>query len=396
MTKTIEEINERIRRREAVVVTAEEMTGLVAREGVRGAARRVDVVTTGTFGAMCSSGALLNVGHASPRIKIRRAWLNGVPVQSGLAAVDLFLGATQPAETGGQPEGRPVRYRYGGGHVISDLVRGRAIHLRAEGYGTDCYPRRNWERVIDLASLPQATLLNARNAYQNYNVAVNAGRERTIYTYMGVLPPSLAEATYSSAGQLSPLLNDPYYRTIGIGTRIFLGGGIGYVCFHGTQHAPEVPRNQRGIPLGGAGTLAVIGDLKGMDPCFLRGLSLFGYGVSLAVGIGVPIPILDEEMAAFTSVSDADITAPVVDYSRDYPEGEGEPLTHVSYAELRSGAIRIGGRDVRTRALSSYPMARRIAETLQEWIRSGRFLLTRPAAPLPGSDHPGSGAVGSR
>ncbi len=396
MTKTYEEINERIRRREAVVVTAEEMIGLVAREGVSEAARRVDVVTTGTFGAMCSSGALLNVGHASPRIKIRRAWLNGVPVQSGLAAVDLYVGATQPAEAGGQPERAPVRYRYGGGHVIYDLVRGRTVHLRAEGYGTDCYPRRELESVIDLGSLPQATLLNPRNAYQNYNVAVNAGRGRILHTYMGVLPPDLAEATYSSAGQLSPLLNDPYYRTIGIGTRIFLGGGVGYVCFHGTQHAPQVPRNTRGIPLGGAGTLAVIGDLKGMDPRFLRGLSLIGYGVSLAVGIGVPIPILDEEMAWFTAVTDADITAPVVDYSGDYPEGKGAPLAHVSYAQLRSGSIRIGGREVRTRALSSYPMARRIAETLREWIRSGRFLLTRPAAPLPGFDHPDGGAIGSR
>ena len=54
--------------------------------------------------------------------------------------------------------------------------------------------------------------------------------------------------------------------------------------------------------------------------------SLYGYGSSLNVGIGVPIPILDAEMARFTAVADADITAPIVDYSRNYPYSEGAPL----------------------------------------------------------------------
>ena len=81
----------------------------------------------------------------------------------------------------------------------------------------------------------------------NYNVAINLS-DRTIYTYMGVLRPNLGNANYCSAGQLSPLLNDPLYKTIGIGTRIFLGGGIGYVTWQGTQHNPGLPRTEGGVP----------------------------------------------------------------------------------------------------------------------------------------------------
>ena len=235
-----------------------------------------------------------------------------------------------------------------------------------------------------MQDLPYASLLNPRNCYQNYNVAVNATARRPIYTYMGVLKPRLANANYCSAGQLSPLLNDPYYRTIGVGTRIFLGGGVGQVYAPGTQHSPDVPRTAGGVPRGGSGTLAVTGDLKQMKAQFLRAASIRGYGVSLAVGIGVPIPILDEEMARFTGVSDRDLVAPVVDYSRNYPYNEGQPLAEVSYAQLRSGTIEVQGQKIRTASLSSYAQARAIAGVLKGWIEEGTFLLSRPVDLLPG------------
>jgi uncharacterized protein (DUF39 family) len=123
--------------------------------------------------------------------------------------------------------------------------------------------------------------------------------DRTIYTYMGVLRPDMANATYSTSGQLSPLFNDPYFRTIGIGTRIFLGGAQGFVVGPGTQHNPDATRGENGVPMEGAGTLATTGDLKKMDSKWLMGASILGYGVSLYVGIGVPIPILNEEMARY-------------------------------------------------------------------------------------------------
>jgi uncharacterized protein (DUF39 family) len=390
MAKTYDEINERIRARKAVVVTAEEMIGIVGEKGASRAADEVDVVTTGTFGPMCSSGAVLNAGHTTPRMKMTRAWLNGVMAYCGIAAIDMYVGATEVREDDPLNSVYPGEFRYGGGHVIEDLVAGRDVLLRAEAYGTDCYPRREIETLINLGDLNHATLLNPRNCYQNYNVAVNATRRKPIYTYLGVLRPRMANANYCSAGQLSPLINDPEYRTIGVGTRIFLGGGVGTVYDRGTQHDPSGPRDPNGVPRGGAGTLAVTGDMRSMSTDYLRGVSITGYGVSLAVGIGIPIPILDEDMARATAVRDEDIHAPVVDYGESYPNNSGEPLAWVSYAELRSGRIRIGDRQVRTASLSSYAKARQIAEELARWIREGRFLLGRPVEPLPG---PASGAT---
>ena len=371
-------------------MTAEEIIGIVKERGAKKAAAEIDVVTTATFGPMCSSGALFNTGHTKPRMNYKQAWMNGVPAYCGIAAVDLYLGATAIPDDDPANKVFPGAFSYGGGHVIEDLVAGKDVLFEATSYGTQCYPRRELATKIALRDFASATLLNPRNAYQNYNVAVNARGKRPIYTYLGILRPNMGNATYCSAGQLSPLLNDPHYRTIGIGTRIFLGGGTGHVIWHGTQHNPGVARNDRGVPTGGAGTLAVMGDLKGMSPKFIRGVSMTGYGVSLAVGIGVPIPMLDEEIARACAVTDADIVAPVVDYSEDYPNLTGEPLAFVSYAELRSGRITVKGKSVETAGLSSLPMAREIAALLKKRIAAGTFLLAQPAELLPGA---GSGVA---
>ncbi len=385
MTKTIQEINEKIAKGKVVVVTAEEVIGIVEKKGVAKAAQEIDVVTTGTFGPMCSSGAFLNVGHSKPRIKFGggKLYLNDVPAYAGLAAVDLYIGASALPDDDPRNRSHPGDFKYGGGHVIEDLVAGKDILLVATAYGTDCYPRKKIETSINISNINEATLFNPRNAYQNYNVAVNMGN-RTIYTYMGVLKSRAGNANFSSAGQLSPLLNDPYYKTIGIGTKIFLGGGIGYVAWHGTQHSPNALRGENGVPKRGAGTLAVIGDLKQMKPQWLVGTSFIGYGTTLTVGIGVPIPILSEEMLRYTAVKDSDIFAPIVDYSKPYPEREPDILGEVTYAELKSGHIKLLGKDVPTASLSSYFKAVEIASTLKDWISRGRFLLTQPVAPLPG------------
>jgi len=385
--KTYAEINDRIRRGKAVVLTAEEMIDLVEEKGAVQAAREVDVVTTGTFGPMCSSGVFLNFGHSSPRIRAHRVWLNNVPAYTGIAAVDAYLGATEVPEDDPLNKVFPGAFQYGGGHVIHDLVAGKEIQLRATSYGTDCYPRKELVKKITLKSLPQAFLFNPRNGYQNYNCAVNLS-DRTIYTYMGILRPHGANANYCSAGQLSPLLNDPYFRTIGVGTRIFLGGGEGYVTFYGTQHNPAPKRNARGLPLGPAGTLAVIGDLKQMKPEWLVGASFQGYGASLYVGLGIPIPILDEEMAVFTAVRDEDIVTQIVDYSHDYPFATGQTLGEVRYSDLKSGKILFRGKEIPTAPLSSYPKALEIAETLKGWIQAGKFLLGEPQWLLPPGGRP--------
>jgi uncharacterized protein (DUF39 family) len=238
------------------------------------------------------------------------------------------------------------------------------------------------EKEITLRKLPQAILCNPRNGYQNYNCAVNL-TNKTIYTYMGALKPKAGNANYCSAGQLSPLFNDPYYKTIGLGTRIFLGGGEGYVTWYGTQHKPSVKRTKKGVPLTPAGTLWVMGDLKKMSPNWLVGVSLQGYGCSLAVGLGIPIPILNEEIVQYTAISDEDLFTQIVDYGYDYWNGISKSYGQVSYAELKSGFINLKGKKVQTVPLSSIVKAREISEILKDWISLGKFILGEPQFTLP-------------
>jgi len=389
MAKTIKEINEKIRNGKAVVVTAEEIIDIVAEKGVKAAAKEVDVVTTGTFGPMCSSSAYFNFGHTKPRIKIGggTCTMNNVPAYTGLAAVDVIMGATACQDDDPKNSVFPGAFAYGGAHVIEDLVAGKSVTLKSKAYGTDCYPRKELHTEIKLKDMNEAVLFNPRNCYQNYNVAVNLS-DKVIYTYMGTLRPRLANANYCSAGQLSPLMNDPCYKTIGIGTRIFLGGGEGYVVWQGTQHNPNVKRGENDVPQVPCGTLAVMGDLKTMSSEFLRGASFTGYGVSLAVGIGVPIPVLNEEILKYTAVKDEDIVAQVVDYSDSYPNVKPGSLAEVTYAELKTGTITVQGKQVVTGAMSSYSKAKKIAGLLKERILDKNFYLTEAVSPIPsvGSD----------
>ncbi|MCX5700579.1 MAG: homocysteine biosynthesis protein [Candidatus Omnitrophica bacterium] len=385
--RTIKEINEKIRKGQVVVVTAEEVIDLVEKKGVKKVAQEVDVVTTGTFGPMCSSGAYFNIGHTKPRIKIGggTCTLNDVPAYTGFAAVDIYMGATAIPDDDPRNKVYPGEFKYGGAHVIEDIVAGKDVRLDATAYGTDCYPRRKLETLLNIKDLNEAVLFNMRNAYQNYNIAVNLS-DKPIYTYLGMLKPNLGNANYCSAGQLSPLLKDPYYKTIGIGTKIFLGGGIGFVAWQGTQHNPGVPRRENGTTKVPGGTLSVIGDLKQMKSQYLVGTSMLGYGVTLIVGIGVPIPVLDEEVIQHAAAKDKDIYAPIVDYSQNYPQVIPGSLGEASYEQLKSGKITIQGKEVPTGNLSSYSKAVKISEELKSWIKKGDFELTEPVAKLPAAD----------
>lgn len=370
MAKTYAEINEKIALGEAVVVTAEEIVEIVERDGAEAAAETVDVVTTATFGPMCSSGAFLNFGHSDPPIRMGEIRLNDVDAYGGLAAVDTYLGATQPSHSEGT--------RYGGAHVICDLIDGQEVHLVARSGGTDCYPRTEIDTWVKLKDLNEAYLFNPRNAYQNYNAAVNDSAKR-LYTYMGILHPNRGNITYSTAGALSPLLNDPLLRTIGLGTRIFFAGTQGYVAWQGTQFNTACARDEHGYPQTPGATLALIGNMKEMSTDFIRAAEYERYGVSLFVGIGIPIPLLDAEMARMVAVKNEDLYTRVIDYSKD----ERPVLKKVSYAELQSGSVEIDGKTIRTSPLSSLKKAREIAELLKGQITDGEFFLQEPIQQFP-------------
>lgn len=362
MPKSYSEINDRIKQGSAMVLTAEEMKKYVDENGIAKAAKDVDVVTTGTFGAMCSSGAFLNFGHSDPPIKAEHVWLNGVHAYHGNAAVDCYIGVTRMSDY--------APFVYGGGHVIEDFVKGKEVELHANSYGTDCYPRTELETYLTLSDLNQAILCNPRNGYQRYNVATNT-TERTLFTYMGKLLPRSGNATYSGAGSIAPLMNDPDYETIGLGTRIFLGGGVGYVIGEGTQHNPK----------NGFGTLFVKGDLKQMTPEFLAAAAFTKYGTSMYVGLGIPIPILNEGMAKKTAIKDSEIMTNVLDYG--VPRRDRPTLAKVSYADLKSGVITVQEKEIPVSSMSSLSKARLIAQKLKEWIEKRTFFITAPVETLP-------------
>lgn len=373
--RTIAEINDKISRKSAVVWTVEEAKARVADVGITQAAKEVDVITTGTFEPMESSGTVINLGQTDPPIKIRQCWIDGVSAYSGFGAVDLYLGATHVTEV---VEGEEIRER-GGGHVIADLIAGKAVQLRALGQVTDCYPRASFETTITKETINQFYLFNPRNLYQNFIVGVNGG-DRPLFTYLGPLQPRLGNAVYSNPGALSPLLNDPDLQLVGIGTRIFLGGGIGYVAWEGTQHFPLQKRLPNRTPIGPAATLALIGDAKQMDPHWVRGCYFKSYGPSLMLGVGLPLPVLHEEAIAHCAVQDQDLVAPIVDFS--IPRRVRPTFGLVSYAQLKAGKITIEGRTVRVAPLASLYLSRQVALELKHWIEAGKFYLTEPVAAI--------------
>jgi L-aspartate semialdehyde sulfurtransferase len=374
--RTIAEINDKILRSSAVVYTSAELKARVAEVGVAKTALEVDVITTGTFEPMESSGAIINLGHTDPPIKIRRCWLDNVPAYSAFGAVDLYLGATSSVEAN---DGEEVKER-GGGHVIEDLIAGLPIQVRALGQVTDCYPRASFETTITRETINQFYLFNPRNLYQNFIVGVNAG-DRPLFTYLGPLQPRLGNAVYSNPGAISPLLNDPDLQLIGIGTRIFFAGAQGYVAWEGTQHFPLQKRLPNRTPIGPGATLALIGDAKQMDARWVRGCYFKSYGPSLMLGIGVPLPVLNEQVVERCAVQDQDLVAPVVDFS--IPRRVRPTFGLVSYAQLKSGRITIDGKAVRTAPLASMFLSMQVATELKKWIEAGTFTLTEPVAPIP-------------
>lgn len=375
MQRTLAEINDKIRGRTATVDTAEAFKARAEAEGTVAAFRAVDVVTVGTFEPMESSGAILNLGHTDPPIKIRECRLDGVLAYAGFGAVDLYLGASQV--TSGEED---VPRDRGGGHVIADLIAGKSVRLQAIGQVTDCYPCSTLETTITRDTINQFYLFNPRNLYQNFIVGVNGGN-RPLATYLGPLQPNLGNAVYANPGALSPLMNDPELQVIGIGSRIFLGGGVGYVAWEGTQHFPLQKRLPNRTPVGPAATVALVGDAKGMQPTWVRGCHFKGYGPSLMLGVGVAIPLLNEQIAVHCAVQDKDLVAPVIDFA--IPRRVRPTFGLVSYAQLKSGNIILDGQRVRTAPLASLYFSRLVAEELKDWIAAGAFELTEPVQMLP-------------
>jgi uncharacterized protein (DUF39 family) len=99
------------------------------------------------------------------------------------------------------------------------------------------------------------------------------------------------------------------------------------------------------------------------------------------LGVGVPLPVLSEEVVNSCAVQDLDIVAPIVDFS--IPRRVRPTFGLVSYAQLKTGRITIEGKSVRVAPLASVFLSRQVAVELKQWIEKGEFTLTEPVASIP-------------
>ena len=97
------------------------------------------------------------------------------------------------------------------------------------------------------------------------------------------------------------------------------------------------------------------------------------------VGIGIPIPVIDEDMVRRLSIRNSQIETNIIDYG----SGNFEILGQTDYETLFSGEIILNGKKIRTAPLSSVKVARDIADVLKNEIAEGRFFLTEPLALFP-------------
>lgn len=366
--KSIDEINKRIKENRAVVLTARQAKALVEEEGSKSLAEKCDVVTTATYSPMCSSGVFINSGHTNPHMKMQQVFLDDVQAYGGIACADFYLGATQESISD---------KTYGGAHVIEKLVKGKKISFKADGTSTDCYPKSHFSKEITIDDLNQVYFFNPRNCYQNYNAACNSS-EKELKTYMGSLLPNLGSVNFAGAGEISPLMNDPYLQTIGIGTRIFFCGGEGFISWEGTQYNASAIRDEKThLPIAPSATLAITADLRQVNPEFIAPIYIKGYGVSLYISIGIPIPVLNSDIAHALSIRNKDICTQVHDFAT------GETIGTLTYEQLHKNNNQLLGKRPVSRTMSKIREAYKITEILKEKIEAGTFELTQPVKPLP-------------
>jgi putative methanogenesis marker 16 metalloprotein len=295
--KSVAMINERILRGEATVLTAREFKERTA-DGEQIGIDEVDVVTTGTFGVMSGTFALLSFPVARPGSFDRagEVWLNDVPAYPGpcpnewLGIVDVIVYGTAHTTA-----------TYGGGHLFRDLVERKAVDVEVT------VESRKYSTRITLDDCNMARLITTRSAYRNYTGYLNRGKRyaRSIFS-VTKMKGRCRECSVSGCGEINPLENDPKRRVITAGMQGMLNGAPGWVIGEGTRSSPERPN------------LSVFGDLKGMDPVMMGGFCTSN-GPECLTSLAIPIPVLDESILDALRIRDADIVLPLADIADRVP-----------------------------------------------------------------------------
>ncbi|MGB8232774.1 MAG: methanogenesis marker 16 metalloprotein [Methanobacterium sp.] len=309
-TRSIEEINHKIKKGNATVLTAEEVSILV-REGNTPKAEDVDVVTTGTCGIMSGTAAILHVPVANPGSfkKAKNIFLNGVPGFPGpcpnewLGSVDMIVYGTAHSI---------YDDNYGGGFLFKDLVAGKEIEVEMES--TDGEIIKSKTNIDEIGT---AQMIGTRMAFKNYNSFTNPSKElvSSIFHAIDMDGPFIG-LSVSGCGQLNPLQNDPLMKTICSGSKVLLNGSEGIVIGQGTRSSDEKPN------------LMITADMTKMDPHYLGGFKT-GAGPEIFDSVAAAIPILNDDIMKQTFVQNKDIKLPVADI-----RGRHKILGSTDYGEV--------------------------------------------------------------
>ncbi len=305
MVGSYSEILEKVERKEAVVITAQEVSMLVE-SGESSRLSEVDIVTSATRAVMSGTYAVLSFPVSGPAsfLRARRVWINGIAAQVGpcpnenLGILDLMVLGTAHSQS---------RLNYGGGHLFRDLVERKMVHVDVE---TD--DGRALQADVGLDDMPHARLFGSRHAFKNYSAFVNAGAEpvNTIF-HTRDFAPYCREATFSGCGQINPLKNDPLLESIGIGTRILMNGAEGFVLGSGTRSSRERPN------------LSGFADMHQMDAEFMGGF-VTSAGPECICSWAVPIPVISKTILEEIALPDRGIALPVNDVNSRTAIGEAD------------------------------------------------------------------------
>ena len=309
-SKTIEQINEKIKEGNANIYTAEEFKKLI-KKGNAPSFDEVDVVTTGTCGVMSGTAAILNFTVSPPGefIRASEVYLNGVPAYAGpcpnewLGSVDVILHGTAHSIHD---------ENYGGGFLLKDLLEGKEIDVRVESVDG-----KRIENKITMDDIIRAQIIGSRMAFKNYTAFTNPNSEAVKSIFAATpLEGNLAGLTFSGCGDLNPLQNDVPHNVIKEGIKVLINGAQGYVLGDGTRSSPEKPN------------LMLTADLTQMDSYYLGGFKT-GQGGEVYDTVAIPIPVLNEEIYNNLLITDEDIEIPVADI-----KGRHLPLATTDYSKL--------------------------------------------------------------
>ncbi|MFO8238941.1 MAG: homocysteine biosynthesis protein [Prochlorococcaceae cyanobacterium] len=364
------QLRERQERGELRVRSAVDFRALVGDQGLERAYAHTDVVVAADAGFSDQASLQLSLGPSDPPIRLREARLGGVAGLASGGAGELVL-----AVGGGL--GEPARHS--GAQLLAALLAGEALAFDASGEATASHPRRELHTEISLERIGAGRLLLHRAIAENGVVAVSSGDGPCASPWGPLLGP-YGTALWSCGGAGSIGLTMPGLTLLGPGSPVLVAGGIGWVLGAGSGHQPGARRQPSGHALTPGATAAVSVDLHGLDGRWLRPCFIAGHGCAVLVAIAAPVPLLDLEVARAAAAGPEQLEATVLDLA--IPRRIKPALGSVSYAQLASGRIVVGERELRSAPAHSPRLAAEITAELVSRLERNRFPIRLPVLPL--------------